>query len=98
MPIAVKLDLVEPARTTRGDIGEGSERGFDVNTGRMPFARHQARAAGNRLALQDPVELKPQIVMEPRRVVLLHTEAVAGRLVKLRPLGSAVFAKSLFWP
>ena len=27
--IAVKLDLVEPARTARGGIGEGSERGLD---------------------------------------------------------------------
>ena len=48
--------------------------------GKPLLAGHQARAAGDGPALQDPVELKPQVVMQPRRVVLLHAEAVASRM------------------
>ena len=41
------------------------------------LARHQARAAGDRPALHHAVELEPQVVVQPRRRVLLDDEAVA---------------------
>ena len=51
--------------------------------GKPLLAGHEAWAAGDRPALQHAVELKPQVVMEPRRVMLLHAEAVASRILDL---------------
>src|SRR3954468_1352824 len=49
--------------------------------GKPLLAGHEARTAGDRPALQHAVELKPQVVMEPRRVMLLHAEAVVSRIL-----------------
>ena len=43
------------------------------------FARHQARAARDRPALEHPVQREAEIVVEPRRVMLLHNEEVTVR-------------------
>src|SRR5829696_5012344 len=51
--------------------------------GKPLLARHEAWAAGDRPALQHAVELKPQVVMKPRRIMLLHAEAVASRILDL---------------
>ena len=49
--------------------------------GQALLAGNEARAAGNGPALQNAIEFKPQIEVEAACVVLLHAEAVAGRLV-----------------
>src|SRR5438045_694106 len=44
------------------------------------FARHQARAARHRPTLHHAIEFEPQIVMQPRRRVLLDHERTAATL------------------
>ena len=51
--------------------------------GKSLLAGHEAWAAGDRPALQDAVELKPQVILEPRRIMLLHAEAVASQILDL---------------
>src|ERR1700757_4661947 len=43
------------------------------------FARIEARAAGDRPALQDAVQRQPEVVMQPRGVVLLDDKDIAVR-------------------
>ncbi len=46
--------------------------------GEALFARHQARAARHRPALQHAIEFKPEIVMQPRRIVFLHDKRMTA--------------------
>ena len=56
--------------------------------------RIEARPARHRPAFQDAVELKPEIVVEARRGVLLDDKAVAAPFLATLPRGSAVLVKS----
>ncbi len=54
--------------------------------GEAVFARVQARPLGHGPAFQHPVELEPEVPVQPGRLVLLHDEAVALPL-ELAPPG-----------
>ena len=66
---------------------------LDVD-GETLFRRIEARPPRHRPALQNAVELEPEIVVQPRRGVLLNDEAVPPFLGA--PRGSAVLVKSRF--
>ena len=69
---------------------------FDLD--REPLVtRIERRTFGDRPGFEDAVELEPQIVMQPRRVVLLdHKAKMLGGRELTSPVGSAVFVKSRF--
>src|SRR5215218_4213921 len=93
--LALRDDALE------GEVFERMVLGMDR---KALLAEGKARPARDGPALQHPVELEPQIVVEAAGIVLLHAEAVAGgglrAALRLRGAGEVALAaigKERFW-